>query len=106
MLNNSLFYWMVARVDTSCTPVASFHPSVVAGDALDVMGWQVMQLFYHLNFSFILLSLELENATSALLLFYLELLTPPPESGQSNTVSILFAQEHNYSGSHWPEWEQ
>ncbi len=70
MLNNSLFYWMVASVDTSCTPVASVHPSIVAGGALDIMGWQAMQLFYHINFSFILLSLELENATSAALLLY------------------------------------
>jgi hypothetical protein len=95
MLNNSLFYWMVASVDTSCTPldtsctpVASVHPSVVAGDAPDVMGWQVMQLFYHLNFSFILLPLELENKTSAALILYLELLPPPPETGK--TTQLVF----------------
>ncbi len=37
---------MAGSVDTSRSPISFSRPSLEAGDALDVIGWWVVQLFY------------------------------------------------------------
>jgi hypothetical protein len=45
-------------------------------------------------------------ATRATFLLNLELFTPPLETGQGNTFSILVGQECAYTDPHWSESEE
>jgi hypothetical protein len=74
-LINSPFYLVVVSIgtcrfpiDTKCTPVASVHPPIVAGVALDGKHWRMTPV-----------------AVGAALQLHQELLPPPLETGQSNT---------------------
>jgi hypothetical protein len=66
MLTNLHFYWVAASADTSCSPIdtsrsliASVRSPTLAGVALDVIGWRVVQIFHHIKFEgFIRLLLE------------------------------------------------
>jgi hypothetical protein len=57
MLTNLHFYWVAASADTSRSPIdtsrsliASVRSPSLAGVALDVIGWRVVQIFHHIKF--------------------------------------------------------
>jgi hypothetical protein len=114
MLINLHFYWVVACADISHSPIdtsrsliASVCPPTLAGVALDVIGWLVVQIFHHIKFEgFLRLLLECgESNTSR---------TPKTPGATPTNAGKWIEQQIQDSGwprapntdSHWSESQE
>jgi hypothetical protein len=82
MLSNAIILWKTASGDPSSLPTFTCHFLMEARITPDLIGIQVVQLFYHTNaggFSFCLR--KVESAILAIFLIYRKHLPVPLETG-------------------------